>query len=139
VLFSTQVPTSSEKSTTGGGRISARCEDVAEDGLTSAATPQPERASTTMAAMGDGVFFFFLNRADEVEGLRGPFFNPNRAAMSAQQHPAVKNPQYVLQYRGHSVGASLTGPPLLKCYGGHSVELVAVWRRERGGLWPLVV
>jgi hypothetical protein len=29
--------------------------------------------------------------------------------------------------------ASPSGPPLLKCYGGHSVELVDVWRRERGG------
>jgi hypothetical protein len=32
VLFSRQVPTSSEKSTTGGGRISAWCEDAATDG-----------------------------------------------------------------------------------------------------------
>jgi hypothetical protein len=32
--------------------------------------------------------------------------------MSAQQHPAVKSPQYVLQYGIPAVGASLTG-------GGH--------------------
>jgi len=67
------------------------------------------------------------------------FFYPYRAAMSAQQHQAVKSPQYVLQYGIPTVGAPLSGPPLLKCYGGHSVELVDVWRRERGGLWPLVV
>ena len=67
------------------------------------------------------------------------FFYPNRAAMSAQQHQAVKSPQYVLQYGIPTVGAPLSGPPLLKCYGGHSVELVDVWRRERGGPWPLVV
>jgi hypothetical protein len=92
-----------------------------------------------MAAMGDGVFLFLHQSADEVEGLRGPFFCPNRAAMSAQQHQAVKSPQYVLQYGIPAVGALPRGPPLLKCYGGQTVELVAVWRRERGGLWPLAV
>ena len=93
-----------------------------------------------MAAMGDGVFLFFHpNRLTKWRDYGVLFFYPNRAAMSAQQHQAVKSPQYVLQYGIPAVGALPRGPPLLRCYGGHTVELVDVWRRERGGLWPLVV
>ena len=86
-----------------------------------------------------GLSFFYPNRLTKWRDYGVLFFYPNRAAMSAQQHQAVKSPQYVLQYGIPAVGALPRGPPLLKCYGGHTVELVDVWRRERGGLWPLVV
>ena len=95
---------------------------------------------TMMATVGDGVFlFFYPNRLTKWRDYGVLFFYPNRAAMSAQQHQAVKSPQCVLQHGIPTAGAPLSGPPLLKCYGGHSVELVAVWRRERGGFWPLAV
>jgi len=95
---------------------------------------------TMVATVGDGVFLFFNpNRLTKWRDYGVLFFYPNRAAMSAQQHQAVKSPQYVLQYGIPTVGAPLTGPLPLKFGGGHSVGLVDVWRRERGGLWPLVV
>jgi hypothetical protein len=80
----------------------------------------PARRDDDEDAWAMGSFIFFCPRGT----FQRHFFYPNRAAMSAQQHPAVKSPQCVLQCGLPAVGAPPRGPLPLKFGGDDTVELV---------------